>query len=258
MSAPLNSAIYRGRVHHRRHGSVSHRFTYDLFMLYLDLDELDEAFDGRWLWSTERANLCSFRRSDYLGDPDVPLKQAVLDRVEQACGKRPDGAVRLATQVRMFGLVFNPVSFYYCFDRDEQLQAIVAEITNTPWNERHAYVLTRDEDLGNDGRHRWEFEKDFHVSPFMGMDHDYVWRFDDPGEHLVVLMDNLQRGERVFDVALTMNRHPLDGPSLARALAAHPFMTGKIVLGIYWQALRLFIKRASFHTHPAKLSGGVS
>lgn len=274
MNRPLrHSAVYRGRVRHRRLAPKAHAFDYELFMLYLDLDELPQVFDGSRLWSVGRGNVCSFRREDYLGDAAVPLKQAVLDRVQEATGVRPDGPVRMLTQVRMFGFVFNPVSFYYCFDRDERLTAFVAEITNTPWNQRHSYVLTREgEDADADaaaGKHRWTFAKDFHVSPFMGMDQDYVWHVHEPGERLFVHMDNLEAsgphgadgsggGRRLFDATLSMEREALSPRALRRCLTSHPFMTFKVVLGIYWQALRLFLKRTPFHTHPSKIAGGVS
>jgi hypothetical protein len=121
-------------------------------MLYLDLDELPRLFEGRWLWSVNRRNIAEFRRSDYLGDPTRPLKDCVLDEVEKATAERPRGAVRLLTHLRYFGHCFNPVSFYYCFDVEgagERLHSIVAEITNTPWKERHRYVLAlRDGEQG--------------------------------------------------------------------------------------------------------------
>jgi len=261
VQSTVKSAIYRGRVRHRRLEPTPHAFDYDLHMLYLDLDELPQAFDGRWLWSVGRSNLASFRREDYLGPRDQPLKQAVLARVAAVTGRAPDGPVRMLTHLRYFGFCFNPVTFYYCFDREEQLESIVAEITNTPWGERHAYVLTREDDQAATGapdgkgtRHLWCFPKEFHVSPFMDMDQDYRWRFEDPGERLFVHMENLRDEQLLFDATLTLERHPLDGPSLARCLVAHPCMTGKAVAGIYWQALRLWLKRIPFHNHPAKLT----
>lgn len=247
---PTHSAIYRGWVRHRRRGTPSHEFRYRLSMLYLDLDELPRAFDGRWLWSVERSNVVSVRRADYLGDPAQPLDEAVRDVIEAELGFRPDGAVRMLTQPRTFGLVFNPVTFYYAFaagdDRDPV--ALVAEITNTPWGERHRYVL---DGRGGSGLAA-SFPKRFHVSPFFDMDHEYVWRFWEPGERLSVHMQNLRDGERVFDASLHLEREPLTGSALARGLLAHPFMAAKIVAGIYWQAARLWLKRARFHPHPAR------
>jgi DUF1365 family protein len=246
------SAIYVGELRHRRFIPKQHAFGYRLHMLYLDLDELEHAFDGRWLWSVERPNWASFRRSDYLGDPAVPLREAVLERVEAALGERPTGPVRVLTQLRYLGFCFNPVTFYYCFDATAQrVEAIVAEITNTPWNERHAYVLGREAaSIAANGTARWQFDKDFHVSPFLSMDHRYDWRFSVPGRWLLVHMENFRDGERWFDASLTMRRRELDERSLARTLLRHPFMTGKVAVAIYWQAAQLWLRRVGFHPHP--------
>jgi DUF1365 family protein len=139
----MHSALYTGRLRHRRYEPAPHAFGYRTTLLWLDLAELDVVFRGRWLWSARRPALARFRRSDYLGGNDgQPLDAAVRERVAAETGRRPTGPIRLLTQLRMLGLAFNPVSFYYCYDAaDTQVEAIVAEITNTPWKERHAYVL---------------------------------------------------------------------------------------------------------------------
>jgi DUF1365 family protein len=246
------SAIYVGELRHRRFVPKASAFRYQLHMLYLDLDELERVFDGRWLWSVERRNWVSWRRSDYLGDPSVPLREAVLARVEAAVGERPAGPVRVLTQLRYLGFSFNPVTFYYCFDADAQhVEAIVAEITNTPWNERHAYVLARGSaTVAANGTQRWQFDKDFHISPFMDMQHRYDWRFSAPGRSLVVHMENHREGLRWFDATLTMQRRELDERSLARSLLRHPFMPAEVAAAIYWQAALLWLRGVPFHAHP--------
>jgi DUF1365 family protein len=256
----VNSCIYRGWVRHRRYAPIHHAFTYRLFMLYLDLTELDQVVRGRWLWSIERPNVASFRRSDYLGDRGRSLDEAVRDLVEQRTDKRPTGPIRLLTHLRYFGYCFNPVSFYYCFDDEgEHVETIVAEITNTPWKERHSYVLDRGSGTSGDRRLRFQFRKAFHVSPFMDMDHDYDWRFTEPREHLAVHMENHERGQRLFDATMAMRRRPITGGELARVLLRFPFMTGRVVAGIYWQALRLRVKRCPFFPHPRhRLEAGTS
>lgn len=250
----LASAVYEGTVIHRRHAPQPHAFCYRMAQLYLDLDEVDRVFAGRWLWSSHQRNLAEFRRSDYLGPAALPLAEAVRRRVEQAVGWRPDGPIRLLTHLRYAGLAFNPVNFYYCYARDGQtLDCIVAEITNIPWKERHAYVLPVDT-AGVHGRALiWSFPKIFHVSPFMPMDRGYRWRFTPPGEDLHVHMDVLRGSESEFDAHLHLRRLPLTGPSLARVLWRYPLMTGQVVGSIYWQALRLWLKHNPVHSHPSSI-----
>lgn len=255
-AAPLASAVYEGVVRHRRHVPHPHAFGYRMAQLYLDLDELDRVFDGRWLWSVGRRNLAEFRRSDYLGSGDTPLSESVRDCVSQAIGRRPAGPVRVLTHLRFGGFVFNPVTFYYCFEADgETLGCIVAEITNTPWRERHAYVLPVEQASRTAGGLQWSFDKRFHVSPFMPMDRRYAWRMSAPASHLRVHMDVLQGDTREFDATLLLHRRPLDARSLARLLWRYPLMTAQVVGAIHWQALRLWLKRNPVHTHPSILRG---
>lgn len=248
------SAIYQGRVQHRRHAPHAHAFSYRMAMLYLDLAEIDQVFAGRWLWSNDQCNLAEFRRSDYLGDASIPLDEAVRRRVADVIGRIPEGPIRLLTHLRYFGHSFNPVSFYYCFEADGvTLDVIVAEITNTPWKERHAYVLPVATAERRADAFSWQFAKAFHVSPFIGMDRDYAWRFSTPAERLLIHMNVLDRtagAQREFDATLTLERQPLSTINLARVLLRFPLMTTRIVGAIHWQALRLWLKRNPVHDHP--------
>lgn len=245
------SAVYEGVVRHRRHAPRTHAFRYRMAQLWLDLDEVDRIFEPRWLWSSRRANLARFRRADYLAPADLPLAEAVRRGVRIATGDAPDGPIRLLTHLRYFGHVFNPVSFYYCYRADgATLHSIVAEITNTPWNERHAYVLPVDTAERQGRALRWTFDKTFHVSPFMAMRRVYDWRFTAPHEDLYVHMDVLDGGAREFDATLALRRRPLDGASLARVLWRYPALTAQVVGAIHWQALRLWLKRTPVHDHP--------
>ncbi|EQD72692.1 protein containing DUF1365, partial [mine drainage metagenome] len=172
-------------MRHWRLSPRRHAFGYRIAQLCLDLDELDRVFAGRRLWSVDRRNLAEFRRGDYLAPATMPLAEAARALVERHAGFRPRGAVRLLTHLRYGGYVFNPVSFYYCHDSGGALAAIIAAITNTPWNERHAYVLPISEAQRRGALWEWQFDKAFHVSPFLPLDRRYRWRFSAPGDGCV-------------------------------------------------------------------------
>ena len=249
----MKSCIYEGQVRHGRRQPVEHAFRYRVFMMYLDLDELDDVFEGRWFWSTRRPALARFRRADHLGDETRALKEEVLDLVERDTGVRPEGPVRLLTNLSYFGFCFNPVSFYYCYAPDgETLEVIVAEVNNTPWGERDTYVLPVAQHTGSGSAMRFRPSKKMHVSPFMPMNVEYDWSFVDPGERLSVFMANDIDGSRVFSASLLLERHAISARSLARVLVVYPFMTLKVLGGIYWQALRLWLKRTPLYVHPDK------
>lgn len=247
----LHSALYTGWVRHRRLAPRAHAFSYRLFLLWLDLDEVERVFAGRWFWSARGPNLAWWRRADHLGDPAQPLAEAVRDEVARQSGVRPAGPIRLLTHPRYFGFGFNPVSLFYCYAADgETLEAIVAEVTNTPWRERHAYVLAMTANLGTPKKPAFRQAKTFHVSPFLPMDLEYVWRLTRPGANLLLHMEDLEQGSKVFDATLNLHRQALSGANLARALLRFPFMTGQVMLGIYWQALRLWLKGMPVFDHP--------
>lgn len=254
----MNSALYFGTIAHRRRTPVAHAFRYRAFLVYLDLAELDDVFRGRWLWSTRRPAPAWFRRADHVGDPAQPLDETVRALVQAQAGFRPAGPVRLLTHLRYWGYCMNPVSFYYCHAAaGERVEAIVAEVHNTPWGERHCYVLDCREGAESDGGWVFRRPKEFHVSPFLPMDMDYVWRLTPPGRTLAVHMENQRAGEVVFDAAMSLQREAITTRSLARALARHPFMTGSVIAGIYWQALRLWWKRTPYHHHPGAVRKGI-
>jgi uncharacterized protein len=240
------SCIYAGTIRHRR-SEPRKEFSHRLALAYIDLDELPTLLGGRLLARGPR--LLRFRRADYLGDRRIPLDAAVRDRVAALSGTRPEGPIRLLTQLRSWGMCFNPVSFYYCLDPDgERVQAILAEVTNTPWRERHSYLLEAGD--GQPAALRGSFAKQLHVSPFMGMDHVYEARATSPGRVLSVHIES-RRGDRTaFDATLTLKRRELTRTSAAWLSARYPFATGRVLALIYGHALGLKVAGARVHRHP--------
>jgi uncharacterized protein len=240
------SAIYEGTIRHRRFTDASNEFSYGLSLVYVDLDELPGLLGGRL--ATARPGLVRFRRRDYLGDRATPLPEAVREEVRRQTGSAPGGPVRLLTQLRSFGHCFNPVSFYYLFEEDgESLGAVLAEVTNTPWGERHAYVLRR-EDGGPVVR--GQSEKAMHVSPFMGMDQRYSWSVATPGHTLSVHIESREAGAKAFDATLALQRRELSRRSLADVTARYPLAAMRVLALIYAHAARLKLKGVPVHPHP--------
>ena len=243
----MHSAIYRGFLRHRRFTPRAHQFTYPVFMMYLDLDELPLVLKLSPLWSESRWRPARFVRRDFLGDARLPLDEAVRARVEQETGQRHEGPIRMLGNLRYFGFNINPICCYYCFDPDENLRTVVAEVTNTPWNERHSYVLPCDAERRIQ---RIEFQKQLHVSPFNPMEMKYHWRSNSPQKVLSLNLETETAGEIHLDATLALKRHALDASSLNATIRQYPWMTAKTAYAIYWQALRLWLKRVPFHSHP--------
>lgn len=252
------SALYEGWVRHRRFEPIEHSFRYRLFMAYLDLDELPEVLDPYPLWSARRPAPARFRRQDFMGDPLKTLAECARSEVEAATGERPGGPVRLLTGLRHFGHHFNPVSFYYCFEATGQrVEAVIADVKNIPWGERHPYVLAREDRDG--GVITGDFEKVLHVSPLMGMEHRYSLRSSEPGESVSVQIESRAArpgdpgehgGPKAFDATLSLRREELSLAATTRMLARYPLMSLRVVAGIYWQSLQLKRKGAAYFPHP--------
>jgi DUF1365 family protein len=246
------SAVYEGTIRHRRFEPVEHSFRYRFFLMYLDLGELPEVLDPYPLFSARRAAPARFRRADFMGDPARPLDECAREVVAAATDVRPEGPVRLLTGLRYFGHSFNPVSLYYCFDpAGERVEAVVADVQNIPWGERHPYVLARGERRGTVLSE--DLEKSFHVSPLMGMDQTYSFRASEPGKSLAVHIESRPRASesgKTFDATLNLRRRELSRRTLAGLLARYPAMSLQVVAKIYAQSLRLKLKGAKYHPHP--------
>ena len=244
----MKSRLYQGWLRHRRFLPRSHEFSYRVFMPWICLQELPELFHGRWFWSATRWAPARFRRSDFLGDPNLPLQDEGRRRIREETGASHSGPIYLLANLRYFGYLINPIACYYCYSEDEsRLEYIVAEVTNTPWAESHSYVLS------GPGDGRWlqqDFAKSMHVSPFNPMDMQYHWRSNTPDEQLSIYLATTTGAGKVFDASLSLQALPMTARNLNQFLWRYPLMTAKVALAIYWQALRLFIKGVPIHAHP--------
>ncbi|RYY75142.1 MAG: DUF1365 domain-containing protein [Gammaproteobacteria bacterium] len=254
MNSSFASAIYRGKVRHRRFSPKQHEFEYDVFMMYLDTSEIETIFSLSPLWSLSRFAPARYKRSDFHIDgkhadlEGLPsIDESVRNTVESAIGERPNGPIRMLVNIRYWGFNMNPLSTYYCFDSaGENVIAILAEVNNTPWDERHAYVLT-----GSDfsTRQHVRFQKKLHVSPFNPMDMDYNWQSTTPSKTLALHLENWQNQQKITDATLTLNRETINQSSLNKILIHFPWMTVKIISAIYWQALKLWWKGVPIFNH---------
>lgn len=249
MNSPLaNSYIYTGKILHRRYIPKEHSFIYSLYMLAIDVADIEKMPSSHGLFGFNWYNPLRFCEKDYLkGDP-LPLKERIKDKVIQLNGHKEISKIVMLVQTRCFGLYFSPANFYFCFDKNDLCTQMLVEVSNTPWNERHYYLVNLSETLID-----LKTKKQFQVSPFMEMEMDYFWKVKPPlNTNISINIENRKNNsldsiqEKVFTANLAMTKIPFTKKNISKTLCAMPFMTLKIVLAIYWQALRLLFKRIPF------------
>ncbi|MBU2882441.1 DUF1365 domain-containing protein [Psychrosphaera sp. B3R10] len=244
MSKQLNSGLYVGQIRHRRFSPKQHEFSYGLFMVAIDVDEIPQLTQQSRLFGTNWWSPLRFKQSDYMKNKSDPtdLKKRIKDKALELGESREIDKIILVAQCRCFGLYFSPVNFYFCYSQNKCV-VMIAEVSNTPWNQTHYYLVNLDVVGGSTNK------KDFHVSPFMPIDMTYHWRVSPPKSKLLVHIEN-HKTDKVFDATLTLKKTVLNRRNLLKVLFKHPLMTFKIVLGIYWQAAKLFAKRIPFIANP--------
>ncbi|MEM0912708.1 MAG: DUF1365 domain-containing protein [Pseudomonadota bacterium] len=237
------SCVYMGDVMHRRNQPKVHEFTYDIYLWFIKLSELETLNSQLSLFKIADSGLHPFRfaQKDYIPSETGDIESRALKKFNELSQCRLAGDVFLLGQVRTFGLYFSPVNFYFLKNAAGHFSHMLAEVSNTPWNQRHYYLVDLSEQRNT--------EKAFHVSPFNPMDMVYKWRINQP-DHELSLQLSCYRGEKHFEAALDMKMQALSNPLLRRLLIKTPSMTIKTVVGIYWQAFKLFLKRIPIYAHP--------
>ena len=249
----MDSALYVGKLRHRRFTPREHEFSYPLFMAFLDIDRLTVLMEVSKFASYNRWNWTSFHERDHFGDPGLSLRARLKEDAERNGITLPDGKIFLLTHLRYLGYVFNPVSFFYCYDRNGALKVVLSEVNNT-FGESHNYWLSEENRVPASNASRHRTVKCMHVSPFHAMDLEYDWILTPPGDQLVVHMNTLADGKANFDATLRLERRPWNAHELVRTLAAFPLMTLRVIAGIHWQALLLWLKGARVYTHAKKMT----
>ncbi|WP_442508448.1 DUF1365 domain-containing protein [Novipirellula sp. SH528] len=246
----MMSCLYRGQILHRRL-SPKHEFQYATSWAYLDLTEVETLVHSKWCLSNKRFAPAAYRRVDHFGDPNVSMQESVRRIVQQKTGIEFNGSIRLLTQLRHFGVYFSPINVFYCFGEQGELVCLVAEVSNTPWNERHCYVLWEGNRLAN-STSRYSHPKEFHVSPFMGMDSQYQWRVQVPADTLDLSLGCDREGDRIFQANMHLKRFPISDAQLVRSMLRRPVAAVHVVSAIYYQAFQLWMKKCPFYPHPRK------
>jgi DUF1365 family protein len=252
-------ALYTGTLRHRRFQPRKHEFTYKLFMAWLDIDRIPELMAKSPWTSYNRLNWASFEERDHFGDPRLSMRERVAQDARARGVRLPDGPIFLLTHLRYLGYCFNPISFYFCYERSGHLDTVLAEVNSTFEESCNYWLSPQNRTPSTNGLH-YHCPKTMHVSPFMAMNLDYQFVLTEPADKLVAHMNTIEHSppsesaQPFFDATLSLERQPWTSQNLAGVLRRHPWMTAKVIGAIHWQALRLFLKRVPVFTHPARVA----
>ena len=249
----FENLVFKGQVRHRRFQPKYHEFSYKLFMFCFNIGLISSSFKNIKQISIEKFNLFSYRRKNYLSHPEIPLDQYARQLVMNKFHTYPQGKIYLITNLSCLGYCFNPVSLYFIFDANNQnLDYLILDVTNTPWGEKHSYVLKSIKKLPNN-IYNYKFKKKFHVSPFMEMNCEYILKLKLDKHDIIVHMENHINDSKNFDATLTLKAENKQKNYFNKTLKYNYLMTYKVAVSIYWQALKLWFKGVPVYTHPKKI-----
>ena len=237
-----NSSIYECTVMHSRNKITVNKFYYKYFMFYLDLDELDRLSENLSLFSRNRFNIFNFRDKDHIVFEKPDVRKNIMKYLKTN-GVNEVGTIKLLTNVATFGYNFNPVSFYFCFDKENNPLCVVPEVGNT-FKELKPFFL--DADNYSDGKFSARMQKNFYVSPFISHDVFFDFQLSVPDENLNIKIDDYRGDEKIFITHLAGNRKPLTDKNLLKYALKYPFVTLKVIGAIHWQAVKLIYKRVPY------------
>lgn len=242
-------AVYQGEVGHLRRAPREHGFSYPLAQYWLDCSKLEQTALQACGIKYERFGALSFRRKDYLpGSGSV--YSAVCQKVAELGGTLPVARVFILTPLANWGLYFSPLTLYYCYDEQERFCYLLAEVSNTPWNERHYYLQTIPLQATDTGLHHFVHDKVFHVSPFHPMNMQYHWQISTPAQSLQCSIRNTEADKHIFSAWINLTRYELSALWRRKWLIRQPWQNVQIVLRIYWHAVKLYFKGIPVHAHP--------
>lgn len=251
----FESKIFKGTVSHTRMRETKHTFTYNIELPYFDLTEVDKLFNSSFLWSKNRFNIASFHEKDFFDNLNGSLFNHVKCIAQPYLSGKEIKHIRVLGNCRFLGLFFNPICVYYCFDETNKCLGCIAQVTNTPWLEKHCYFIPAQSNSHYDSkslRQQHIFEKRFHVSPFMPMNQIYHWNSLFTDEKLSIHMKNFEEGKEVFNVSLKLKPTSIKEYSFTRFALAKPLNVCKTISAIYYQALKLWLKKSTFYNHNRK------